>query len=124
MSARRTIRQTLTVARRDFEHNGKENVHAWHDVGQAEAHLAIQAQEEGLAVHQMAGFSREKARAVYAIPDDYAPVAAITIGYPGDHEALPEDLRERDAAPRVRKPLSEIVFSGHWGEAAPVTEGQ
>ena len=44
----------FAVAREAFEHNGKPNRHAWHDVGLAVAQLTMQATHEGLAVHQMA----------------------------------------------------------------------
>ena len=32
----------------------------------------------------------------------------IAIGYPGDPESLPEDLREKELAPRQRKPIREF----------------
>jgi nitroreductase len=70
----------------------------------------------------MAGFDATKARETFAIPADWEPVAAITIGYPGDPESLPEKLRERELAPRIRKPLGEFVMSGGWGHTAPFLE--
>ena len=43
----------------------------------------------------------------------------IVFGYPGDPESLPDQrLRERELAPRNRKPLSEFVMSGSWGHPA------
>ncbi|WP_428263590.1 nitroreductase family protein [Haliangium sp.] len=107
----------LTVARTSFERNGKANAHAWHDVGQAAAHLALQAAAMGLQVHQMAGFSADAARARFAIPDGFEPVAAIAVGVPGPVEALPETMHQRARAPRVRKPLAEVAFGAVWGEA-------
>ena len=95
--------------------DGRENRHAFHDVGQAVAHLSVQALEEGLYLRQMGGFDPDKARELLGIPDDIEPVTAIALGYPGDPENLPDQLREREAAPRTRKPLSEIVFVGKWG---------
>src|SRR2546423_976989 len=44
------------------------------------------------------------------------PLAVIALGYPGDHEALPKDLREREVALRSRKAQREFVFAGRWGE--------
>ena len=67
----------------------------------------------------MAGFDAEKARQAFAIPLDWEPVAAMALGYPGDAESLPEKLRERELAPRTRKPLREFVMSGGWGHTAP-----
>jgi hypothetical protein len=67
----------------------------------------------------MAGFDVEKARGVFGIPRDWEPVAAIAIGYPGDAQSLPERLRDRELAPRTRKPLNEFVMAGGWGHTAP-----
>jgi len=86
-----------------------------HDVGSASAQLTVEANSRGLFVHQMAGFDVDKARKVFAIPPDWEPVAAMAIGYPGDPQSLPERLRDRELAPRTRKPLSEFVMIGGWG---------
>ncbi|PMB12960.1 nitroreductase [Fischerella thermalis CCMEE 5282] len=106
----------LSVAKLRFDRNGKENRHAFHDVGAAVANLVIQATAVGLFVHQMAGFDVEKAREVFGIPDDYEPVTAIAIGYLGDPQKLPENLLQRELAPRTRKPLEKFVFTGNWGQ--------
>jgi nitroreductase len=91
---------------------------ALHDVGSASAQLTFEANSRGLLVHQMAGYDADKARQVFAIPQDWAPVAAMAIGYPGDPQSLPEKLREREVATRVRKPLAEFVMTGGWGHTA------
>jgi nitroreductase len=108
----------LSVARMNFEHNGELNRHAFHDVGQAAANLAAQASALGLQVHQMAGILPEKARELFAIPPGYEAVAGFALGYPGAPESLPQHLKERELAPRARKPLASFVFSGKWGDAA------
>jgi nitroreductase len=108
----------LSVAKTQFTHNGRANRHALHDVGLAAENLVIQATALGLAVHQMAGYDAAKARAVFGIPDDYEPVAAIAVGYQGEAERLPPALRDRESAPRSRKPLEEIAFGGRWGAPA------
>jgi nitroreductase len=105
----------ITAARKHFARGGKPNLHAWHDVGQAIAHLSVQATAEGLVVHQMMGFDAEAARTVYGIPDDHEAVTAVAIGYIGDPASLPEPLRERELAPRERRPLADFVFTGNWG---------
>jgi nitroreductase len=109
----------ISVARTTFQHNGSPNRHAPHDVGAASASLAIQATELGLVVHQMAGFDANRARETYHIPTEYEPMAAMAIGYPGDPASLSEELQKRENAPRTRKPVSDFVFSGGWGSAAP-----
>jgi nitroreductase len=110
----------LSVAKRVFQRNGNPNRHAFHDVGASISNLIVQATTLGLFVHQMAGFDPEKARQLFAIPEDHEAVAAIAIGYPGPVDALPEALQTRQRAPRTRKPLTEMVFSGKWGQAAPL----
>ena len=108
----------LSVAHLKTQREGKPNRMALHDVGSATAQLTVEANARGLQVHQMAGFDAEKARQTFAIPADWEPVAAMAIGYPGNPDLLPEKLRDRELAPRTRKPLSEFVMTGGWGHTA------
>ena len=101
----------ISVAYLNWKRDGKPNRHAQHDVGMASTQLALQAASMGLETHFMAGFVVEKARETYGIPADCEPMAAIAIGHPGDPNQLPEDLRAKELAPRVRKPPSEFVFA-------------
>ncbi|OKH46232.1 nitroreductase [Calothrix sp. HK-06] len=109
----------LAVARVRAD-DGKTNRHAFHDVGLAIENLVIQATALGLSVHQIAGFNADGARELYQIPEDYEAVTVLTVGYPGDPQSLPDGLRERELAPRVRKPLKEFVFTGQWGSVSPL----
>lgn len=104
----------VSIAKLTFSHDDNPNAWAKHDVGQATATLAIQATELGLHVHQMAGFSPDKLRAAFNIPAGYDPVAVFTLGYPGDANSLPDGLRDKELAPRTRKPLAEFMFEGAW----------
>jgi len=101
---------------RTVRDNGAPNAYALYDLGQAVAHMSVQASALGLAVHQMGGFSQEQARAAFDIPAEYQPVTVIAIGEVGDVNGLPETLRDRERAPRVRKPLSDFVFGQSWGQ--------
>lgn len=105
----------LTVACGTFAHNGKPNRHAWHDVGLAMGNFTLQASALGLYVHQMAGFSPDKARENLRLPEGYDPVAMVAVGYLGDIGQLPEDFRQYETAPRSRKALEELVHYGVWG---------
>ena len=105
-----------------FSRNGKPNRHAGHDVGLANENLVLQATALGLITHQMAGFQPQRARVLYEIPEGYDPLTMIAVGYQAQADAVPEQLRARDEAPRSRKPLSETVFSGTWGQASPLVE--
>ena len=104
----------LNLGARDFERNGQPNPYALYDTGQATVYLTLQATALGLGVHQMGGFDRDRARVVFAIPDDYELGAAIALGYEGDPARLSDEkYRERHTNPtRVRKALSDIVLSG------------
>lgn len=112
----------LSVAGLKFEHNGTPNSHAFHDVGQASAYLALEASNLGLQIHQMAGILPEKARQIFSIPEGYEAVAGIAIGYPGDSATLPEQLRAQEEGPRSRKPLDSFVFTGSWGKVSPIAK--
>ncbi|MDQ1411160.1 MAG: hypothetical protein QOJ41_2895 [Acidobacteriaceae bacterium] len=109
----------LAVAKLTFEKTGTTNRNALYDVGAASAYLTIEATSRGLFVHQMAGFDADKARQVFGIPAGWEPIAAIAIGHPGDADSLPQPLRDREAAPRTRKPISTFVMSGSWGKKPP-----
>jgi len=106
----------LSVARSSFVRNERPNRHALHDVGLAVGQLLAQATSLGLVAHQMGGFDRQKARETLRIPQGFEPVAAIAIGYPGDPNQLDDALREPELGPRLRRPQSEFVFGGSWGE--------
>jgi nitroreductase len=104
----------------NFALNGKPNAAAVHDLGLASASLTLEATARGLHVHQMIGILPDRARELYQIPEDVQPLTGLAIGYVGDPNALDERLRERDLAPRSRKPLAEFVFGGRWGTASNV----
>ena len=100
----------LSVAKLKFERNDKANHHAMHDVGAASVSMHLQATELGLAMHQMAGFEIDKARELFNIDETFQPVAMIAIGYERAAEQLADGLKERDLAPRQRKPHDELIW--------------
>jgi nitroreductase len=101
-----------------FTRNGKPNAAAIHDLGIASASLTLEATARGLCVHQMIGILPDRARELYRIPDGVQPLTGLAIGYAADPGGLPEKYRERDLAPRTRKPLADFVFGGEWGSAS------
>jgi nitroreductase len=105
----------LGIASLNFSRNGKPNRAAIHDLGQASANLVLEATARGLYVHQMIGILPDKAREVYAIPEGHEPMTAIAVGYPGDPKDFPDELQQRDANRRPRKPLKEFLFGAKWG---------
>ena len=108
----------IAVSQMEFARNKTPNRNAFYDTGAAVAHLTAEATSRGLFVHQMAGFDPQKTIEVFHIPKGWEPIAAFAIGYPGDPNALPDKLRERELAPRSRKPISEFVMSSDWGHPA------
>jgi len=89
-----------------------------YDTGQAVAHLSLEAMNQGLFVHQMGGFSVEKAMELFSIPITYLPLTVIAVGYRGQPEQLSEKLKQRELQERKRQDLSEMVFAGKFGNSA------
>lgn len=110
----------LSIAKLDIARTVAPNRHALHDVGMAVGNLVLQATALDLFVHQMAGFDPDKARRAFGVPEGYEPVAIIAIGFAGNPDALPDDLRDRELRPRARKPLRELVFASRWGDPSPL----
>jgi len=96
----------------NFERNGNRNPAARHDLGAASACLTVEASSRGLYVHQMLGIEPEKARKIFALPDDIEAVTGIAIGYRGSLDEADDKLADRDQRPRERRPLSEIIIRG------------
>src|SRR5262249_51135553 len=101
-----------------FRRNGKPNAAAVHDLGLAAGNLCVEATARGLFVHQMIGLLPDKARELSRIPEGVQRLTGLAIGYAADPGTLPEKFKERDLAPRTRKPLAEFVFGGEWGTAS------
>ena len=110
----------LGVVSLKFSRNNKDNRAAVHDLGLAAGNLVVEATARGLCVHQMIGILPDKAREVYQIPEHYEAWTAMAIGYKADPAKLPDALKERDQAPRQRKPLTQFVFTGKWGQPSPL----
>jgi nitroreductase len=113
----------ISVASHKMPHDGSQNRHAFHDVGQASANLSLEATSLGLQVHQMAGINPEKAREVFGIPEHFEAVAGIALGYPGDPMSLPEGrMRDGETGARQRKEASSFVYTGKWGHTSPIVK--
>lgn len=104
----------LVCANTLFAHNGKPNRWGVYDTGAAAENLCLQATELRLVAHQMGGFSVEAARKAFNVPEQFELMAMIAVGYGDTPESLPDDLRERQLAPRQRLALGELFFDGVW----------
>ncbi len=97
---------------------GKPNSSYKYDAGQAMAHLTFQAASENIFVHQMGGFSVNKASELFEIPDDIEPLSVLALGYLGDPKILHERMQVSELADRERKSLGGFVFQNKHGEVS------
>lgn len=97
------------------EPDGTPRRWASYDTGQAVAHLTVQAQALGLAVHQMGGFDREALTSLLGLGTDCVPQTVVAVGRHDPAAALPEALAQREHAPRRRLEPAELLL--HLGAA-------
>lgn len=91
------------------------NANDWHsfDSGSAWQSLALQGSMNGLVVHGMAGFDKEKAKAAVDLPEGHSVEIMIAVGKPGPIDVLPADMHKGET-PSQRKPIKEIVSEGRF----------
>jgi nitroreductase len=85
--------------------------HAAYDMGQAIAHLSLQAVALGLATHQMGGFDAASLRADLDIPTELEIAVVVAVGRLGDPGGLPPDLRARELELRSRRPVADLLLT-------------
>ena len=90
--------------------------YALYDVGQAAAHLTLQARAMGLHSHQFAGFDHEALAADLGLPPTHALLTGVAIGIQGDPAGVDERTAARDEKARERRGLAEIARVGTWDE--------
>lgn len=92
--------------------------YAAYDLGQAVAHLSIQAESMGLSTHQFAGFDHDAVAEAFAVPPAFRVTTGIAIGRHADPGSgdFSADLLEREERPRVRKDVAELAFGARFGE--------
>ncbi len=100
----------VSVANIMASYNNTKNRYAWHDVGMANAHIMLQANELGLSSHPMGGFDPEKLKKLLSLSDTMEPVTVIAIGYRADHENFASNLVERENKQRSRKDIKDILL--------------
>ncbi|MEN9741033.1 MAG: hypothetical protein RLZ72_1299 [Actinomycetota bacterium] len=97
-----TVTDTLTAS-------GRPSPWARYDLGQAVAHFSVQAQANGIYLHQMGGFDIEALTEALGVDEPQEIVTVIAAGTQADPSTLPAELAEREAAPRERKAVSDFV---------------
>jgi nitroreductase len=100
----------ILVAARTAGDDGRPQPWALYDTGQAVAALVTQAQADGLSVHQMGGFDTDAVRAELGLGENLTPVVVLAVGRHDSEAGLPEPLAAREAAPRTRHPLGDLLL--------------
>ena len=105
-----TASALVLVAARTATDDGGPQPWALYDTGQAVAALVTQAQADGLSVHQMGGFDTAVVRAEFGLDDTLTPVVILAIGRRDGTADLPEPFAAREAAPRTRQPVDDLLL--------------
>lgn len=82
--------------------------------GLATENLLLQAVQEGLYAHPMAGFDPLAVKELFNIPEDYIVINVIAVGYPGSLDGLSEKHVEAEKSERVRKPEEMVICYNSW----------
>jgi nitroreductase len=90
---------------------GPHHVGPAYDLGQAVAHLSVQATTLGLHTRQMLGFDPLRLRRELDLPAEVTPHAVVAIGRLGDPATLPTDLRRREFRLRERRPIAALLLT-------------
>jgi nitroreductase len=106
----------LACANSVMSKNGNPNRWGQYDTGAATISLCLQAAALGLMVHQMGGFDAEMASKTFEIPEQFTPMAMMTVGYQLAEDEIPDDMKDREYNERVRNPLADNFFDGTWGK--------
>ena len=85
-----------------------------YQLGLAMGNFTMQASEMGVYIRNMRGFSIEKAKRNFGIPELYEPVIMVTAGYLGDESKFNEQYHVPKGEHRIRKPLDNLIFDGNW----------
>ena len=81
------------------------------DLGLSVGSILVEAHHRGYHIHQMAGFDRDALKSAFNLVAELQPVVVLALGVAADAQVLGNDiLKEREAAPRERKALSEILL--------------
>ncbi|HEX5025168.1 MAG TPA: nitroreductase family protein [Agriterribacter sp.] len=104
----------VSMARPHFLSNGKHNSSALHDTGMANLAVSLQATAMGLHTHMMGGFDPVVLKKNLNLPGDLHVAVVIAVGYAGDPELLPEELKRREKTQRSRMEHEQFTFSSNF----------
>jgi hypothetical protein len=87
-----------------------------YDLGQAVAHMTVQAQALGLHVRQFRAFDRAGLAAEFAVPDHWEVATMAAVGRAGQARTAPSAVEPRppaigaDAPSRQRRSIDDILW--------------
>jgi len=90
--------------------------YALFDLGMAAMAFQLQAVEEGLISHPIAGFNPAVAKRALGIPESAILETLIILGFSGDSSGLSEKHLASETSARVRKPLDDISAFDAWND--------
>ncbi|MBK6967365.1 MAG: nitroreductase family protein [Bacteroidales bacterium] len=115
-----TAPMLLLAITKNTNQRGEPNRSALYDLGQSVAHLTFQATADGLFVHQMGGFDSKRTIELFEIPAECSVATAIAIGYIGNPDSLPDNLKKLETTPRERRQSIDLVFTGTFGQPTDI----
>lgn len=96
------------LVRRDAK--GRPMKFAEYDLGQAVAHITVQAESMGLKMRQIGGFDAGALRNALNLQEGVEPFIVAAIGRQASADLLDGELAARERAPRGRMPFNELVL--------------
>ncbi|WP_433388476.1 nitroreductase family protein [Micromonospora sp. KLBMP9576] len=98
---------------------GGDAERAGYDLGQAVAHLTVQATALGLHVRQLRDLDRAGLVTDLDLPAHVRPHVVIAVGRLGDPLSLPADLLRAETGLRHRLPLAALLLTGRAARYVP-----
>jgi nitroreductase len=86
---------------------------ARYDLGQAVAHLTVQAEAFGLSVHQFRAFDREGVAAEFGVPAHWEVTSMAAVGVPDAVRPLTPPPGAVGSTSRERRPIGQITWARH-----------
>lgn len=90
-----------------------------YDAGLSVMSLVVEAEHQGLRVHQMAGWNEAKVKRALSFPEKYRVIVLFALGYEEDvarvWDQLEEKIKEKISKSRERKQVKQNFFINTFG---------
>lgn len=96
----------VALCTNNFKLNDLPNAHSRYDTGAATAFLQLEATRQGFVTHCMSGFSPERVREAFGVPDNLDIVVTIALGKPADPQLTDQEK------PGERNSLDSLFLYG------------